>query len=83
MSSLRLALRLSLQESHAPNTSTAAAATPVKGKKAALRIVTPEKENVPPAAARRKETLFLPSTVSTCVILDRHHVPSTPTLTEY
>jgi hypothetical protein len=40
MSSLRLALRLSLQESHAPNTSTAAAATPVKGKKAALRIVT-------------------------------------------
>jgi hypothetical protein len=51
MSSLRLALQLSLQESHAPNTNNA-----VKSKKAALRIVTPEKENVPPAAARRKGT---------------------------
>jgi hypothetical protein len=55
MSSLRLALRLSLQESHAPNTYNA-----VKGKKAALRIVTPEKENVPLAASRRKETIWPP-----------------------
>jgi hypothetical protein len=37
MSSLRLALKLSLQESNAPNI-----ATPVKGKKAAVPIVTPE-----------------------------------------
>jgi hypothetical protein len=59
MSSLRLALRLSLQESCSQNTTTAAAATPAKGKKAAVRIVTPpEKENVPPAAAPRKETIM-------------------------
>jgi hypothetical protein len=33
----------------------------VKGKKAAVsRIVTPEKENVPPAAAPRKETIEPP-----------------------
>jgi hypothetical protein len=56
MSSLRLALQLSLRESYAPNT-----ATPVKGKKAVVPIVTPEKENVPPAAAPpRKETIGLP-----------------------
>jgi hypothetical protein len=61
MSSLRLALRLSLQESCSQNTTTAAAATPAKGKKAAVRIVTPpEKENVPPAAAPRKETIEPP-----------------------
>jgi hypothetical protein len=51
MSSLRIACRLFLQEICAPNI------TPTKGKKAAVRIVTPpEKENVPPAAAPRKET---------------------------
>jgi hypothetical protein len=51
ISSLRIACRLlSLQEICAPNI------TPTKGKKAALRIVTPpEKENVPPAAAPRRE----------------------------
>jgi hypothetical protein len=55
MSSLRIACRLSLQESCAPKI------TPTKGKKAAARIVTPpEKENVPPAAAPRKETIEPP-----------------------
>jgi hypothetical protein len=51
MSSLRLALQLSLRENYTPNT-----ATPVKGKKAAVPIVTPEKENDPPAAPRKKKS---------------------------
>jgi hypothetical protein len=56
MSSLGLALQLSLRESHAPNTTTTATAAPCKGKKAAVRIITPEQEHVPPPAAAPPST---------------------------
>jgi hypothetical protein len=75
--SLRLALRLSLQESCSQNT-TAAAATPVKGKKAAVRIVTPpEKENVPPAAAPRKETIMSSLKIACRLSLQESCAPKT------